>query len=149
MSLRVFIAVTHLLGVGHLARAAAIGRALARTGHSVLLASGGRPAPLVSTQGLMLLQLPPVHCVGTDFRTLLGDDGVPIGEAELARRRALLVGGFRAFAPQVLVTELFPFGRRRRWTGSGAGSTVFWCMATRGSLPCRSRGRSTRRSKGG
>jgi predicted glycosyltransferase len=113
MSLRVFIAVTHLLGVGHLARMAAIGRALARAGHSVLLASGGRPAPLVSTQGMTLLQLPPIHCVGTDFRTLLGDDGDPVADAVLERRRALLIGGFRAFAPQVLVTELFPFGRRQ------------------------------------
>jgi predicted glycosyltransferase len=113
MRLRVFIAVTHLLGVGHLARAAAIGRALVRAGHQVLLATGGRPALLVSTEGMMLLQLPPLHCVGTDFRTLLDDDGRPVGPEALERRRMLLVAGFRGFAPHVLVTELFPFGRRQ------------------------------------
>ena len=52
MSMRVLIAVTHLLGAGHLTRAAAIARAFARAGHEVALVSGGTRTPLVSTAGV-------------------------------------------------------------------------------------------------
>ena len=65
MTLSVFISVTHLLGIGHLARAAAIGRHLAAKGHRVTLASGGMPAPVVAMTGITLVQLPPVRCRGT------------------------------------------------------------------------------------
>ena len=44
MKPRVLIAVTHLLGVGHLARAALIARALDEAGASVRLVSGGKPS---------------------------------------------------------------------------------------------------------
>ncbi|HSI39315.1 MAG TPA: glycosyltransferase [Xanthobacteraceae bacterium] len=112
MSLSVMIAVTHLLGVGHLARAAALGRGLAGAGHRVLLASGGRPAPLVSAAGFKLVQLPAVHCRGTDFSTLLDDAGAPIDDTFRARRIAALLAALDEAAPDVLITETFPFGRR-------------------------------------
>lgn len=112
MRLRVLIAVTHLLGVGHLARAAAIARGLVRAGHEVTLASGGNPAPLVATEGLCLIQLPPVHIVGTAFSTLLGADGKPVGETIKTERRRMLLEALRQTKPHVILTELFPFGRR-------------------------------------
>ena len=56
MSMRVLIAVTHLLGAGHLTRAAAIARAFARAGHEVALVSGGTKTPLVSTYFVMMFQ---------------------------------------------------------------------------------------------
>ncbi len=112
MTLRVLIAVTHLLGVGHLARAAAIARGLARAGHAVTLVSGGRPAPLIATDGVRLVQLPPVHVEGTAFSALLGENGGPAGEALMARRRDLLLDALADTRPHVVVTELFPFGRR-------------------------------------
>lgn len=112
-SLSVFLVVTHLLGTGHLTRIATLGRALARAGHRVTLASGGRPLPILDATGMDLVQLPPVHCVGTDFRTLLAADGTSATDALLAERRALLLAAFKAAAPDVVVTELFPFGRRQ------------------------------------
>ncbi len=113
MSHRVLVVVTHLLGVGHLARAALIARALAESGASVRLASGGRPSPTVDLAGLDVVQLPPVHCVGTDFKTLRTDTGEIAGEAYLASRREALLETYAAFRPDVVVTELFPFGRRQ------------------------------------
>ena len=110
--MRVLIAVTHLLGAGHLTRSAALGRAFAEAGHAVVLVSGGMPAPLVRLDGVRLVQLPPLRIAGTDFATLLGPDGHPAGTDALAQRRALLVEADAAFAPDVVVTELFPFGRR-------------------------------------
>lgn len=112
MSLRVLIAVTHLLGAGHLTRAAALARAFARAGHETILVSGGMPAPLVALDGVRLVQLPPVRTRGTDFRTLLDEAGRPAGPDRIAQRREGLVAALRETRPDVVVTELFPFGRR-------------------------------------
>ncbi len=109
----ILIVVTHLLGIGHLSRAAAIGRALAQAGHSVTLVSGGRPAALVDTAALDFVQLSPVHCLGTDFRTLLGSDGLPISAEALASRKRDLLATLERSAPDLILTELFPFGRRQ------------------------------------
>ena len=92
MTLRVMIAVTHLLGAGHLARAAALGRAFASRGHRVTLASGGRPAAPIAFDQIDLVQLPPVRVHGTDFKTLRDAGGMPADGAYLAARRDLLLG---------------------------------------------------------
>ena len=110
--MRVLIVVTHLLGAGHLTRAAAIGRAFAAAGHAVTLVSGGGTAPLVRMDGLRVVQLPALHVVGTAFGRLLGADGGKAGADLLAARRALLRETLAETAPDVIVTELFPFGRR-------------------------------------
>lgn len=112
MTRRVFIAVTHLLGAGHLTRAAALARAFASAGHDVTLTCGGLPVPLARMHGVALVQLPPVKVVGTDFRTLLDETGQPVGPAYLEERRRALLDAFLKAAPDILITELFPFGRR-------------------------------------
>ncbi len=110
--MRVLIAVTHLLGAGHLTRAAALARAFAAAGHETLLVSGGVPAPMVRRDGLRLVQLPPLRIAGTEFSTLLEPDGRPAEPALLARRSALMIETVTAFGPDAVITELFPFGRR-------------------------------------
>ena len=110
--MRVLIVVTHLLGAGHLTRAAALARAFAGAGHEVTLVSGGNPVPLARLDGIALVQLPPVRIEGTAFATLLDEAGEPVDEARLVRRRGLLLETLRAVRPDILVTELFPFGRR-------------------------------------
>lgn len=110
--MRILIAVTHLLGAGHLTRAAALARAFAAAGHEVMLISGGTPSPLVRLDTVQLVQLPPVHIVGTAFSTLLRPDGEPADADWLARRRARSIEAFASFAPDAVLTELFPFGRR-------------------------------------
>ena len=112
MTVRVFIAVTHLLGAGHLTRAAAIARAFARAGHHITLVSGGLPSALVSTAGVNVVQLPAVRIQGTDFTTLLDEHGAPVDPDHLAERRRMLLQALAAAQPDVVVTELFPFGRR-------------------------------------
>lgn len=106
------VVVTHLLGVGHLARMAALGRALVVKGWRVVLVSGGRPNRTVDVRGCELVQLPPVHCVGTDFATLLTPDGIEADIEYLATRTTALLAAFDRARPDVLITELFPFGRR-------------------------------------
>ncbi|MBM6592561.1 glycosyltransferase [Microvirga pudoricolor] len=110
--MKVLIAVTHLLGAGHLTRAAALARAFSSARHEVALVSGGMPSSLIPHDGFAFVQLPPVKTIGTDFRTLLDESGQPADEAYRAERRARLVEAFDAHRPDLLVTELFPLGRR-------------------------------------
>lgn len=112
MSLRILISVTHLLGAGHLTRAAAIGRALAQGGHEVSLVSGGMPAPLIDTGGLAIIQLPPVRAAVGALSTLLDEAGQPIAPDRMTTRIERLLDALANARPDVLVTELFPFGRR-------------------------------------
>ena len=87
MAKRALFVVTHLLGVGHLTRTAALARAFARAGHEAILVSGGMPAPLVPMQGVELVQLPPLRSDGVNFSRLLDVDGQLVDEPMLAARR--------------------------------------------------------------
>ncbi|WP_375461816.1 glycosyltransferase family protein [uncultured Enterovirga sp.] len=112
MSLRILIVVTHLLGAGHLTRAAAIARAAAAQGHRPTLVTGGAPSPLVDVAGVEVVQLPPVRTPLGDFTSLRDLAGRPVGPELLASRREILLRTVAAVRPDVVVTELFPFGRR-------------------------------------
>ena len=112
MSHRILIHVQHLLGTGHLRRAAAIGAALAADGFEVEIASGGPPIAGLETGGARLRQLPPLRTADASFRTLLDENAQEIDERWKAARRDLLLARLAALQPDVLITELFPFGRR-------------------------------------
>jgi predicted glycosyltransferase len=104
--MKAFFYVQHLLGIGHLKRAATLARALERAGFEVTLASGGTPVA-----GIPVLQLPPVS--SPDFKQLIDEHGRPVDDAWKARRRDALVSAFQRSAADVLLVELFPFGRRQ------------------------------------
>ena len=104
--MRVFFYVQHLLGIGHLKRAATLAKALRAAGFQVTLASGGEPVP-----GIEVLQLPAVS--SPDFRQLIDEHGKPVDDAWKARRREALLQAFHDASPDALIVELFPFGRRQ------------------------------------
>ncbi|MBS0221516.1 MAG: glycosyl transferase [Proteobacteria bacterium] len=110
MSPRVFFYVQHLLGIGHLRRAAILARALAEGGFDVLMVSGGAPLAL-DLGGARLHQLPPVRARDENLRELVRLDGSPLGVAFRAARVQELVSVLRAEAPSIVITEQFPFGR--------------------------------------
>jgi predicted glycosyltransferase len=110
--MNVLIVVTHLLGSGHLSRALTLGRAFADQGHSTTIASGGMPVPQFDTVGLTFVQLPPLCSDGTDFTRLLTDTGTKADDAYLAQRRTALCDAVTTIKPDILITELYPFGRR-------------------------------------
>jgi predicted glycosyltransferase len=112
MTARVLFHVQHLLGSGHLRRAAAIASALADAGIDVELVSGGFPVRGLDCGAARLMQLPPARAADESFRTLLDERGNPVDEAWRAARREALLARFTSFAPDVLITELFPLGRR-------------------------------------
>jgi predicted glycosyltransferase len=110
---RVLIAVTHLLGSGHLVRARHLARALAAAGHQVTLASGGMTLRAEAEGGFDVVQLPPVKVEGVDFRNLLDEAGRPIDTERRTARLDALVGLASAIRPDIVITEHFPFGRRQ------------------------------------
>lgn len=114
---RVLLWVQHLLGIGHLKRAATLSRALAAEGLQVTLASGGMPVPPLERQmaasGVRLVQLPAASAADLGFKRLQDEHGRAIDELWRARRAAALLEAWREADPQVLVLELFPFGRRQ------------------------------------
>lgn len=110
---RVLFHVQHLLGTGHLRRAASIAAALAEAGLEVTLASGGMPVADIGTGGARLFQLPPLKALDERFSGLADADGRPIGERERAVRRDRLLALYREMRPHALVIEAYPFARRQ------------------------------------
>jgi len=105
--------VQHLLGVGHLRRAAVIARALDRAGLTVVFASGGLPDPNLALGGARLVQLAPARVRDESFAQLVDAEGRDVGEACRAERRFHLLQLLQHCGPRVLLTEMFPFGRRQ------------------------------------
>jgi len=114
---RVFLWVQHLLGIGHLKRAATLASALAAEGLQVTLASGGQAVPDLAgqmvAQGVHVVQLPPASAADLGFKELLDEGGRAVDEDWRVRRKAALLQAWRAADPDVLLLELFPFGRRQ------------------------------------
>jgi predicted glycosyltransferase len=106
------IHVQHLLGVGHLRRALALGRALAGAGVGTTVASGGMPVPTLPRDGLEFVQLPAARAADATFKLLLDENGGAVDDAWRARRKAALLELFERTKPDILAIELYPFGRR-------------------------------------
>ena len=107
---RVFLWVQHLLGTGHLRRAATLARALAAEGFDVLLVSGGA-ASTVDPGGARFHQLPPLRAVDDKLKVLGHPDGRRAESAFLEARAQELVALLRSERPDIVITEQFPFGR--------------------------------------
>jgi predicted glycosyltransferase len=109
--MRVLFWVQQLLGSGHLKRAATLTGAMADAGLEVTLASGGMPASL-QPRGVEVVQLPSIRASDPSFAQLVDAAGAPVAEAIWQERQARLQGLLAERRPQVLITEMFPFGRR-------------------------------------
>ena len=108
----IVIVVTHLLGAGHLRRAINLAEAIQSTGGDVTVISGGVPVEHFKTEGINFVQLPAIKSDGTNFTHLLQPDGTSANEDYLNKRSELLNQHIKKLSPDVLITELFPFGRR-------------------------------------
>ena len=113
MTLRVLFHVQHLLGIGHLRRAALLARGMADAGLAVSLASGGMPVAGLEVGPAEFVQLPAARAADMSFRQLLDAEGRPVDEAWREKRAAACLEVWQRVRPQVLLTELFPFGRRQ------------------------------------
>lgn len=108
------IYVQHLLGVGHLKRMTLLADSLANAGATVMLVSGGMPAPHISaSEAVSFQQLPPLKAIDETFSGLADETGAPAPESLKENRTAELLHLLEDFAPDTLVVELFPLGRRQ------------------------------------
>ena len=112
MTCRLMFYVQHLLGIGHLKRASLIARAMAEAGMDVSVVLGGREITGIDFSGCARILLPATHAADETFKTLLDEAGKPIDDEWRDNRAARLVFEYEALRPQVLMLELFPFGRR-------------------------------------
>ncbi|MFI4987398.1 MAG: glycosyltransferase family protein [Alphaproteobacteria bacterium] len=112
MSLRVLLYVQHLLGVGHLMRAARLAGSFAAAGAEVALVSGGMPVRGLPLGGASLVQLAPARSRDERFGELVDEAGAPLDEAWCQARRASLLAALAERRPDVVIIEMFPFGRR-------------------------------------
>ena len=107
------IYVQHLLGSGHLRRAAALARACAAGGMDTLLVSGGRSIRDLDYGRAAFTQLPPTAARDERFSSLINERGAEVDDAWRAARRDALLAAFEKFRPDALITETYPFGRRQ------------------------------------
>lgn len=108
---RVLFFVQHLRGIGHLKRTAVIARTLARDGIEVDIVSGGPPVPDLDIGAAGLFQLPPVFSPDDGYSRLVDESGAPATTELRHRRRAQLVSHVVARRPNMVIVEMFPFGR--------------------------------------
>ena len=111
--MRVLFHVQHLLGVGHLRRAELLVDAMARRGMAVTVALGGMPVADMPFAGAEIVQLPPARLDGANFKILYDGDGNPITDAWRDARRDALLALYERLQPDIVLMEMFPFGRWR------------------------------------
>nr|WP_099050957.1 glycosyltransferase [Pararhizobium polonicum] len=110
---RAFFYVQHLLGIGHLARASRIARALAEDGFDVTVVTGGTPVTGFPGPLVHHVALPPITAGDAGFSGLADIDGNPVDDAFKNNRRDRLLTAFRQSQPDIVIIEAFPFGRRQ------------------------------------
>lgn len=108
----VTILVTHLLGTGHLSRSLILARALRDAGFKPQLISGGMTTGHLDISGIDFVQLPPIRSDGAGFTRLLDREGNPATPELMQERIEAILAAVRNKPPDLLITELFPFGRR-------------------------------------
>ncbi len=96
---RVFIWVQHLLGIGHLMRAAHLARKFAARGWQVDLASGGMPVAGLDVGAARFHQLSPLKAADAAFSGPVDAEGRSPGEAFKRPRRDPLLPPFVSADP--------------------------------------------------
>lgn len=83
------------------------------SGFEVAVALGGPPVAEEMFAGARAIRLPAIRAADERFSALLDEGGSPVAEPLWRARRERLVDAARAFSPDAVLTEHFPFGRRR------------------------------------
>ena len=105
--------VQHLLGIGHFRRTLAIAEACQNEGIQVEVISGGMPVQAQPASSVRVHQLEPLQSADLSFSEIVDRRGKSLDKALETVRSQELLQYFHDLRPKVLVTELFPFGRRR------------------------------------
>lgn len=100
----------HAMGMGHLVRSLALADALSQSFRVVLLNGGELPACLSLPQSIAIINLPPLRLA--DGQLISCDNQYSVTQAQDARLDRIL-SSFSWLRPEVLLIELYPFGRKK------------------------------------
>lgn len=112
MTLRVLFHVNHLWGVGHFTRVAAIANAVAEAGGEATVLAGNSPLAAKLSPGVTLVRLPVIRSPDPTYARLVDVDGQAVA-ADLWDERLRMIDQVMEERWDALVTETFPFGRRK------------------------------------
>ena len=110
---RVFFYVQHLLGIGHFGVRRRLRGRWWRRGPSVDLVLGGAPVSGIAPAGARVVQLPPAIASDAQFTNLLDDHGDKVDERWKDRRKQTLLAALDESKPDIVLLEMYPFGRRQ------------------------------------
>jgi len=102
----------HILGMGHLVRSMAIVRGLTAEFEVCFINGGPAIAGFEIPSGVEMLQLLPLT-TDAEFTHLNLPEGFESLEAVFDARRQQMIAALQQWQPDLLMVELFPFGRRR------------------------------------
>lgn len=113
MSLRpvVLFYCQHSLGMGHLVRSMALAAGLADRFRVVFLNGGPMPRGINLPEQVEVIDLPPLG-IDSDGRLVSRDRRRTVDRAREIRRKIILET-FDSLRPQIVLVELFPFGRKK------------------------------------
>src|SRR5215510_12541229 len=100
----------HAMGMGHIVRALALAEALGEQFHVTLLNGGELPNQIKLPTTVEIKNLPPLALI--DGQLVSRDGDYTLTEAKQARI-AVILETLQSLKPDVLLTELFPFGRKK------------------------------------
>lgn len=101
----------HSMGLGHLVRSWAIADALSSSFRVVFVSGGESPTGMNPPPDIELVTLPPLE-QRTDGALVTRQAGRSVADVQVSRAQ-LLLDMFSLTAPDVVVIELFPFGRAK------------------------------------
>ncbi|GGB95097.1 glycosyl transferase [Marinobacterium zhoushanense] len=113
---RLLFYVQHLLGIGHIKRAALLVQGWVSAGIRVTVVMGGESVPQFRFTGARVVQLPSLRARDESFSGLVDSAGREPDQLFKQQRTQMLLSVFEAERPDILVIESYPFGRRQlRW----------------------------------
>jgi predicted glycosyltransferase len=101
----------HSVGLGHLVRSMHVADGLARDFDVTLLNGGPWPPGLPQTTAVDIVHLPALG-LDSDYALISRDDRFTVEEA-VELRRSMILQTFHDTSPDVVLIELFPFGRKK------------------------------------
>ena len=101
----------HSVGLGHLVRSVHLAEGLARDFDVTLLNGGPWPVDLPEPSAIDIVHLPALG-LDEDYTLISRDERFTVDEA-VGLRRSMIQRCFRDTAPDVVLIELFPFGRKK------------------------------------
>ncbi len=109
---KILFYVQHLLGVGHVFRAQRLCEGFTAAGLSVDVVFGGEPLPNMKFAAKSIHFLPPIKAGAIDYSFNVDLDGNRLSDAYMAERQSRLLDIFDSLAPDLILFEAWPFGRR-------------------------------------